>query len=169
MARSLFEEGFAVFWGYDFKQIDEKRGRAIIEAASAAGCPSAEAYCHHQGWGGFVVDEDKAFTMYQKIAEKTGFAHAEHMVGICFQHGQGVEQNWTKAVEWYTKAAEKGCLQNAAMYKLGECFEKGNGVEQNSTMAAELYAWVSAGSAGNPNPKKPDLEAIRSRFGIRVD
>ena len=73
VARSLFEEGDAVFCGYDFKQIDQERGRAMIEAASAAGCPSAEAYCHYGGWGGFAVDLKMAFAMFQKIAEKTGF------------------------------------------------------------------------------------------------
>ena len=35
------QKGCAVFWGCDFKQIDEKRGRVLIEAASAAGCPES--------------------------------------------------------------------------------------------------------------------------------
>jgi TPR repeat protein len=135
VARSLFEEGIAVSWGSDFKRIDEKRGRVLIEAASAAGCPSAEAYCHYAGWGGFAEDEDKAFVMFQKIAEETGFGFAEKMIGWCFKKGRGVEQNWTKAVEWYTKATEKG--DSNAMNNLGYCFKKGEGVEQNSTKAVE--------------------------------
>ena len=137
VARSLFEEGVAVFCGYDFKQIDETRGRAMIEAASAAGCPSAEAYCHCEGWGGFAVDLKMAFAMFQEIAKKTGFACAENMVGYCFGKGKGVEQNFTKAVEWYTKAAEKGL--SAAMMKLGYCFYEGEGVEQNLAKALEWY------------------------------
>ena len=109
----------------------------MIEAASAAGCPSAEAYCHYEGWGGFAVDHKMAFVMFQKIAEETGFAHAENMVGYCFDEGKGVEQNWTKAVEWYTKAAKKG--HSYAMNNLGYCFEKGEGVEQNLAKAVEWY------------------------------
>jgi TPR repeat protein len=78
-----------------------------------------------------------AFAMFQKIAKETGFAIAEYMVGWCFDKGEGVEQNWTKAVEWYTKAAEKGL--SAAMYNLGYCFENGRGVEQNVAKAVEWY------------------------------
>ena len=43
-----------MFCGIDLKQIDKKRGRVLIEAASAAGCFSAEAYCHYAGLGGFA-------------------------------------------------------------------------------------------------------------------
>ena len=106
VARSLFEEGCAVFLGSDFKQIDEKRGRVMIEAASAAGCPSAEADCHYQGWGGFAEDRKMAFAMYRKIAEEAGFAHAEYMVGVCFRYGQGVEQSHEEAVRLWRLAAD---------------------------------------------------------------
>ena len=59
-------------------------------------------------------------------------------LGSCFHHGTlGVEQNWTKAVEWYTKAAEKG--NSTAMNNLGYCFEYGRGVEQNLAKAVEWY------------------------------
>ena len=66
-------------------------------------------------------------------------------LGYCFEKGEGVEQNSTKAVEWYTKAAEKG--HSSAMYNLGYCFEKGEGVEQNSTKAVEWY--TKAAEKGN--------------------
>jgi TPR repeat protein len=58
-------------------------------------------------------------------------------LGDCFENGKGVEQNSTKAVEWYTKAAEKGC--SGAMSNLGYCFENGEGVEQNLAKAVEWY------------------------------
>jgi TPR repeat protein len=29
-------------------------------------------------------------------------------LGICFQKGEGVEQNWTMAVEWYANAVDHG-------------------------------------------------------------
>ena len=48
-----------------------------------------------------------------------------------------MEQNSTKAVEWYTKAAEKG--HSSAMNNLGLCFEYGRGVEQNLAKAVEWY------------------------------
>ena len=58
-------------------------------------------------------------------------------LGICADLGAGVEQNSTKAVEWYTKAAKKGF--RVAMYTLGVCFEYGRGVERNWTKAVEWY------------------------------
>ena len=47
------------------------------------------------------------------------------------------EKNLTKAVELYTKSAEKG--NSAAMNNLGYCFEHGIGVEKNLTKAVEWY------------------------------
>ena len=58
-------------------------------------------------------------------------------LGVCFEKGEGVEQNSTKAVEWYSKAAEKG--DSTAMNNLGLCFEYGRGVEQNLAKAVEWY------------------------------
>lgn len=51
--------------------------------------------------------------------------------------GQGVEQDYGKAVEWYRKAAEQGAA--SAQYNLGVCYEYGNGVEQNYGIAAKWY------------------------------
>ena len=85
VARSLFEEGIAVSWGSDFKRIDEKRGRVLIEAASAAGCPSAEAYCHYAGWGGFAEDEDKApnaTRLTSKVIERARATYAAKQHGM---------------------------------------------------------------------------------------
>jgi hypothetical protein len=58
-------------------------------------------------------------------------------LGYCFDKGEGVEQNLAKAVEWFTKAAEKG--HSSAMSNLGRCFKKGQGVEQNLAKAVEWY------------------------------
>ena len=57
-------------------------------------------------------------------------------LGVCFEKGEGVEQNWTKAAEWFTKAAENG--HTDAMYNLGYGFHQGKGVEQNWTKAIEV-------------------------------
>ena len=43
----------------------------------------------------------------------------------------------TKAVEWYTKAAENG--NTDAMYNLGLCFEHADGVEQDLSKAVEWH------------------------------
>ena len=37
-----------------------------------------------------------------------GDATAQYWLGWCYEYGQGVAKDEKKAVEWYTKAAERG-------------------------------------------------------------
>ena len=37
-----------------------------------------------------------------------GFAEAQFSLGVMYDEGQGVRQDYYKAVEWYTKAAKQG-------------------------------------------------------------
>jgi TPR repeat protein len=54
-----------------------------------------------------------------------------------YRYGQGVEQNYHKAQEFYTKACESGSAQ--ACYELGRLYDYGLGTEQNSKKADDLY------------------------------
>ena len=48
------------------------------------------------------------------------------MVGLCYEYGAGVEQNWDEAVRWYRKAAEQ---DNAfSQEQLAKCYREGLGV-----------------------------------------
>lgn len=71
----------------------------------------------------------------EKAAEK-GNGHAYWLLGLCYEHGRGVEEDERKAFEYYTKGSELGnanCQHNLAnMYLLG------NGVKKNIKKAAEL-------------------------------
>ncbi|MBP5455901.1 MAG: sel1 repeat family protein [Paludibacteraceae bacterium] len=49
------------------------------------------------------ADEAKKFEQYQKEAAN-GSAEAQYNMGLCYQHGQGVEEDTKQAIEWYTKA-----------------------------------------------------------------
>ena len=44
---------------------------------------------------------------YTKAAEQ-GYAGAQNNLGACFHNGQGVTQNYEKAVHWYTQASKQG-------------------------------------------------------------
>lgn len=37
-----------------------------------------------------------------------GHADAQHDLGDCYCFSQGINQDYPKAMEWYTKAAEQG-------------------------------------------------------------
>jgi hypothetical protein len=58
-------------------------------------------------------------------------------IGDLYYYGAGVEQDYTKAMEWYEKAADLG--KATAMKNIGYLYENGLGVEQDSAKAQEWY------------------------------
>lgn len=68
-------------------------------------------------------------------------------LGKSYEFGQGVEQDYGKALEWYTKAAEAG--DSYAMFHVGYMYDMGYGTETNSEKAFEWY--FRSAEAGNPN------------------
>lgn len=52
-------------------------------------------------------------------------------------YGKGVEQDYAKAVEYYTLAAEQG--EPAGLFGLGECYYLGQGLEKDLDKATEWY------------------------------
>ena len=67
-------------------------------------------------------------------------------IGHIYRYGEGVEQDYSKALEWYNKAANAG--NSAAMNNIGYMYEFSEGVEQDYTKALEWYnKAVNAGNA----------------------
>ena len=66
-------------------------------------------------------------------------------LGLRYDIGQGVAQDYSKAFEWYGKAAGAGSKD--AMNNIGTLYEKGHGVAQDYTEALEWYQ--KAASAGD--------------------
>lgn len=62
---------------------------------------------------------------------------AQFELGQLYEFGKGVEQNYQKALEWYTRSAEAGLSK--AEYSIGLLYEQGRGVAENYTMAAAWY------------------------------
>ena len=58
-------------------------------------------------------------------------------LGLRYYKGQGVEQDYTRAVELFRKAAEQG--NGYAMRLLGDCYRSGCGVEKDCAQAVEWY------------------------------
>ena len=54
-----------------------------------------------------------------------------------YKKGRGVEQDYSKAREWYEKAAKQEYA--GAQYNLGVLYENGKGVEQDYSKAREWY------------------------------
>ena len=49
----------------------------------------------------------EAFPWFSQAAIR-GEVMAEHNIGLCYKLGRGVTKDIPKAIEWFTKAAEKG-------------------------------------------------------------
>ena len=99
------------------------------------------------------------------------------MMGDFLLKGRGVEKDEKAAVEWLTKAADKGEFH--AMYLLATCYQRGTGVPVNKDKAIEylsrsvdlgdrqaialLADWYSRGICVGLNP----LKAHRLRKSLK--
>jgi len=71
------------------------------------------------------------------IKAEDGDPEAQYLLAYSFQLGQAVEQDYAKAVEWYTRAARQGHMP--AQHNLGVLYMNGEGIEQDDV---EAYAWA---------------------------
>ena len=58
-------------------------------------------------------------------------------LGLMYYNGQGVEQDYKKAVYWWDKSAEQGDAD--AQHNLGLMYDNGQGVEQDYKKAVYWY------------------------------
>jgi len=71
-----------------------------------------------------------------------GNAWAQHNLGVLYDNGRGVPQDYVKARGWYEKAAAQG---NAwAQHNLGALYDNGRGVPQDYVKA---YMWLDLAAA----------------------
>jgi hypothetical protein len=67
-----------------------------------------------------------------------GDAVAQHNLGVIYENGLGVPQNYAEAVKWYRLAAEQG--YGLSQFNLGLLYDKGRGVSQNDVEAVKWYS-----------------------------
>ena len=79
--------------------------------------------------------ESRELEAYRKAAEQ-GDATAQFNLGVIYDNGRGVPQDFKQAVAWWRKAAEQGHVD--AQYNLGVRYGNGQGVPQDYQRA---YAW----------------------------
>jgi TPR repeat protein len=86
----------------------------------------------------------EAVKWFRKAAEQ-GFAGGQCSLGLCYDEGFGVTQDYAEAVKWYRKAADQE--DAAAQQKLGYCYGNGNGVEKDFAEAVKW--WRKAADHGD--------------------
>ena len=71
-----------------------------------------------------------------KALASQGHAGAQSTLGILYMKGQGVEQDYHKAREWFERSAAQG--EGSAQIHLGCMYANGQGVRQSYHKAREL-------------------------------
>lgn len=89
-----------------------------------------------------MADESHSATEYIKSAE-AGDSKAQYNLAVCYANGEGVEQDFEKAMFWWQKAAEQGDVD--AQSAIGRLYLKGLGVEVDMDKAFE---WTERAAKG---------------------
>jgi TPR repeat protein len=77
------------------------------------------------------------------------------MLGVNYDNGHGLHQDYFQALSWYRKAAERG--HRGAQTNLGVLYYKGNGVKKDYV---EADKWFSIASAGGYEDAKENQELM---------
>lgn len=90
----------------------------------------------------------------------SGDPDAQLSMGVLYRDGgDGVPQNYSRAAEWFLKAARNG--NGMAMYNLGMIYLDGLGAQPN---LAEAHVWFNLAAA---NLERNDIGARRRAFTYR--
>lgn len=102
-----------------------------------------------------------ALDLFHRAAEE-GVVQAFIQIGLMYDFGRGVRQDYLQARQWYSRAADKGDLR--AIYLMGHMFEFGEGVAINLDMA---YSWyLKAAQSGDASGR---FEVGRMLVGLGPD
>ena len=76
----------------------------------------------------------RAMELYMQIPDNN---EAQHQIGKMYYDGKGVSQNYTEAMNWFRKAAERGYAKS--QNNVGAMYYEGSGVNQNYAEAVNWY------------------------------
>ena len=105
----------------------------------------------------------KAFAGFQQVESRKAWKYTEYRIGKMHAAGQGTDQDYLKAAEWFQLSTEK--KYKYAQYSLGALYHRGQGVDQDLDKAFELY--LKSAKQGFPYA---DFEVAKMyRDGIGTD
>ena len=90
--------------------------------------------CITTAWASFMTSK-KAVGYIGEAAEQ-GYAQALCRLGLMYERGDGVPQDFTQAVEFYGRAADDAFAEG--WYRLALMYQEGKGVQQDYEKAARL-------------------------------
>jgi len=99
---------------------------------------------------------------WYRIAAAQGYAPAQSSLGLAYEKGQGVPQDYQEAVKWYRLAAAQG--NQFAQINRGVMYTNGTGVRQDFVRAHMWFTLAAAalnGDSGNMATKNRDSIAAK--------
>jgi TPR repeat protein len=90
-------------------------------------------------------------------AEK-GEPDGQNSLGVYYEFGYGVPQDYAKAAKWYRLAAEQGLA--LAQNNLGELYDRGLGVMQDYVQADMWFVLAAAGGYGPGSDHQGRIEKL---------
>lgn len=134
-----------------------KCGLVMVLTIIASTCLVLSGYSIPARSGDF--EESETVLKETLLPAQQGDPQAQIFVGYLYETGQGVQQDYTRAAQWYWKAAEQG---NAiAQYQLGNMYHLGKGVSQNYIRA---YMWLDLASRGGNVSSKDVRRVVASKM-----
>ena len=86
------------------------------------------------------IEENGEIVKLKRLAEQ-GNAEAQYKLGLMYDIGKEVDQDYQKAFEWYEKSANQGLASSQS--RLGSMYRYGKGVDINHSKASQWY-WKAA-------------------------
>lgn len=83
------------------------------------------------------IEEDRIKAGGKWTFSKMEQGYYQNNIGVKFDNGGILKQNYAEAFKWYHAAALNG--NKTAFYNLAKCYENGLGVEKDANKAAEWY------------------------------
>ena len=111
------------------------------------------------------VDLDNLDSVKFTKAAQNGDPNAMFNLGVMYQNGWTVEQNYESSIGWYDKAAQNG--NTRAMINLGWIYKKGLAGEINEEKAIEWFQMAAA--SGNVNAMYILGFAYETGYGVEID
>ncbi len=93
------------------------------------------------------------------MAAAQGDARAQYNLGVMYDKGQGVRQDYAEAVKWYRMAAEQGNAN--AQNNLGVMYHMAWGVPQDYVQA---HLWYNLAAAQGTDQARKNRDIIADRM-----
>ena len=113
--------------------------------------------------GAVYAQDDVGGVAALREQAEAGDATAQFNLGVSYDNGQGVPQDYQEAVRWYTLAAEQGLA--LAQFNLGFRYANGEGVPQDDMLA---HMWLNLAASKLTGERREQTVDLRDLVAERL-